>query len=193
MYAVTFCYSIGFLLLGYDLGFMGGLTTSPEFFDVFGSPSASLLAFLVASYEVGAMIGAVFQFFQDDRYGRKPNNIAGAVIVAVGAIVQTTTYGLAQFLVGRIVAEFGLGMMTTVLPIWLSGYWSVLLPKSRGQMMAMQLSNLIVGLILANWLDYGMASYSGSIQWRFPCAFQIVFAFIALIFMPLLPESPRYL
>lgn len=59
--------------------------------------------------------------------------------------------------------------------------------------MAMQLSNLIVGLILANWLDYGMASYSGSIQWRFPCAFQIVFAFIVLIFMPLLPESPRYL
>lgn len=190
IYAVTFCCSIGFLLFGYDLGFMGGLTTSPEFLAVFGNPGASLLAFLVASYEVGAMMGAVFQFLQGDRFGRKPNNMAGAVIVSAGAILQASSFGLAQFLVGRIVAGFGLGMMTTVIPIWLS---ECSLPKSRGRMMAMQLSNLIVGLILANWLDYGMSKYTGSVQWRFPCAFQIVFCVIVLVFMPFLPESPRYL
>ncbi|KAJ5818835.1 hexose carrier protein [Penicillium riverlandense] len=190
VYAVTACCSFGFLLFGYDLGFMGGLTTSPEFLSVFGNPSASLLAFLVASYEVGALMGALFQFLQGDRFGRKPNNMAGAVIVSIGAILQATTSGLAQFLVGRIVAGFGLGMMTTVIPIWLS---ECSMPKSRGRMMAMQLSNLIFGLILANWLDYGMAKYAGSVQWRFPCAFQIVFCIIVLVLMPFLPESPRYL
>ncbi|KAJ5698703.1 hexose carrier protein [Penicillium macrosclerotiorum] len=190
VYAVTLCCSIGFLLFGYDLGFMGGLTTSPEFLGAFGNPGASLLAFLVSSYEVGAMLGAVFQFLQGDRFGRKPNNLAGAVIVAIGATLQASSYGLPQFLVGRIVAGFGLGMMTTVIPIWLSECTS---PTSRGKMMAMQLSNLIVGLILANWLDYGMDSHSGSIQWRFPCAFQTVFCLIVLVFMPFLPESPRYL
>ncbi|KAJ5625460.1 Hexose carrier protein [Penicillium lagena] len=118
VYAVTACCSFGFLLFGYDLGFMGGLTTSPEFLAVFGNPSASLLAFLVASYEVGALLGALFQFLQGDRFGRKPNNMAGAVIVSIGAILQSTSSGLAQFLVGRIVAGFGLGMMTTVIPIW---------------------------------------------------------------------------
>src|ERR1700761_8335445 len=60
-------------------------------------------------------------------------------------------------------------------------------------MMAMQLSNLIMGLIIANWLDYGMSFYAGSVQWRFPCAFQIVFVIIVCTFMPFLPESPRYL
>ncbi|KAJ5114390.1 hexose carrier protein [Penicillium alfredii] len=190
VYAVTFCCSIGFLLFGYDLGFMGGLTTSPEFLAVFGNPNASLLAFLVASYEVGALLGALFQFLQGDHFGRKPNNLAGAVIVSIGAILQASTFGLAQFLVGRIVAGFGLGMMTTVIPIWLS---ECSIPQSRGRMMAMQLSNLIVGLILANWLDYGLAAYSGSVQWRFPCAFQIVFCVLVLAFMPFLPESPRYL
>ena len=59
--------------------------------------------------------------------------------------------------------------------------------------MAMQLSNLIMGLIISNWLDYGMAVYPGSIQWRFPCAFQIVFCIIVFAFLPFLPESPRYL
>lgn len=190
VYAVTFCSSIGFLLFGYDLGFMGGLTTSPEFLSVFGNPNASLLAFLVASYEVGALFGALFQFWLGDKVGRKPNNIAGAVLVAVGAILQTTTFGLAQFLVGRLVAGFGLGIMTTVIPIWLT---ECATPKSRGRMMAMQLSNLIMGLIIANWLDHGMAFHLGSVQWRFPCAFQIVFCIITCLFMPFLPESPRYL
>lgn len=120
VYAVTFCCSIGFLLFGYDLGFMGGLTTSPEFLSVFNNPSSSLLAFLVASYDVGCLIGALFQFTLGDRFGRKQSNIAGAVVVCVGAILQTTTFGLAQFLVGRIVAGFGLGTMTTVIPIYLS-------------------------------------------------------------------------
>jgi len=178
------------LLVGYDLGFMGGLTTSPEFLGQFGNPNASLLGFLVSSYEVGALFGAVFVFLLGDRFGRKPINIAGACIVAIGAIIQTSSFGVAQFLVGRLVAGFGLGMMTTVIPIWLA---ECSMPKSRGRMMAMQLSNLIMGLIIANWLDYGMSFYAGSIQWRLPCAFQLVFCAIVCAFMPFLPESPRYL
>lgn len=190
IYAVTLCCSFGFLLFGYDLGFMGGLTTSTAFLEVFGNPNASLLGFLVSSYEVGAMFGAIFQFILGDRYGRKTNNIAGAIIVATGAILQSTTFTLSQFLIGRLVAGFGLGIMTTVIPIWLT---ECAMPKSRGRMMAMQLSNLIVGLIIANWLDYGMSSYAGSIQWRFPCAFQITFCIIVCCMTPFLPESPRYL
>lgn len=207
VYAVTFCSSLGFCLFGksrttnatannthtnpgYDLGFMGGLTTSPEFLAVFNNPNASLLAFLVASYEVGALFGALFQFTLGDRFGRKTNNIGGAILVTIGAVVQCSSYGLAQFLVGRVVAGFGLGCMTTVIPIWLT---ECAMPKSRGRCMAMQLSNLIMGLIIANWLDYGMASYSGSISWRFPCAFQIVFCILVLALLPWLPESPRYL
>ena len=150
VYAVTFCCSIGFLLFGYDLGFMGGLTTSPLFLNTFGNPNASLLGFLVSAYEVGAMFGAIFVFAMGDRFGRKPNNIGGSIIVAIGAIIQATSYGIAQFLVGRLVAGFGLGIMTTVIPIWLA---ECSMPKSRGRMMAMQLSNLIMGLILANWIE----------------------------------------
>ncbi|KIV82489.1 hypothetical protein PV11_04597 [Exophiala sideris] len=190
VYAVTLTSSFGFLLFGYDLGFMGGLTTSTAFLNVFGNPGSALLGFIVASYEVGALFGALFQFVLGDRYGRKPNNLGGAVLVTIGAILQTTTTTLAQFLVGRIISGFGLGCMTTVIPIWLT---ECATRENRGRMMAMQLSNLIIGLILANWLDYGMATYSSSVSWRFPCAFQIVFCIIVCCLMPWLPESPRYL
>ncbi|KAI7410523.1 putative hexose carrier protein [Hortaea werneckii] len=190
VYAVTACCSVGFMLFGYDLGFMGGLSTSPVFLDQFGNPDAALLAFLISSYEIGAVFGAAFTFYLGDRYGRKVNNIVGAIVLIVGATIQSSSYGVAQFIVGRLVAGFGLGIMTTVIPIWLA---ECAMPKSRGRMMAMQLSNLIVGLVIANWLDYGMSSYNTSIAWRFPCAFQICLALITCTFMPFLPESPRYL
>ena len=127
---------------------MGGLTTSPEFLRTFGNPNAALLGFLVSSYEVGATFGAVAIFTVGDRFGRKPINITGALIVVVGAILKTSSFGIAQFLVGRLIAGFGLGFMTTIIPVWLT---ECAMPKSRGRMMAMQLSNLIMGIIIANW------------------------------------------
>jgi sugar porter (SP) family MFS transporter len=169
---------------------MGGLTTAPEFLKTFGNPDPSLLGFLVSSYEIGALFGAVFVFLLGDRYGRKPIKLSGAGVISVGAIIQSTSFGVAQFLAGRIIAGFGLGMMTSVIPIWLA---ECAAPKSRGRMIAMQLSNLIMGLIIANWLDYGMASYPSSVQWRFPCAFQIAFCICIACLVPFLPESPRYL
>lgn len=109
VYAVTLCSGLGFLLFGYDLAFMGGVTTSEDFLRQFGNPGPLLLGFFVSSYEVGAMFGAAFIFLIGNQYGRKPNVIAGAGIISVGAIIQTSAFSTAQFLVGRIVAGFGLG------------------------------------------------------------------------------------
>ncbi|KAK7202350.1 putative hexose carrier protein [Myxozyma melibiosi] len=192
LYAVTFCSSVGFLLFGYDLGFMGGLTTNTQFLNDFGNPGATFLGFIVASYEVGATFGALFQYLMADYLGgRKPANTMGLVIVIIGAIIQTTSFGIAQLIVGRIISGFGLGIATTVIPIWLA---ECTVPKSRGRMMAMQLSNLIIGLIISNWLVYGMTTnHTGSVQWRFPISFQVLLAGAVISFLPFLPESPRYL
>ena len=78
---------------------MGGLTTSTEFLNTFGNPNAALLGWLVSAYEIGAMFGAIGTFTLGDRIGRKPNNVGGAVIVAIGAILQSSSYGQAQFII----------------------------------------------------------------------------------------------
>lgn len=109
VYAVTLCSGLGFLLFGYDLAFMGGATTSPDFLKRFNNPGPSLLGFFVSSYEVGAMIGAAYIFLFGDRFGRKPNVVTGEIIISVGAVLQASAYSTPQFLVGRIVAGFGLG------------------------------------------------------------------------------------
>ena len=50
------------------------------------------------------------------------------------------------------------------------------------------------GVCLSYWLDFGFSFLEpSSISWRFPIAFQIVFALIILSFILGLPESPRWL
>lgn len=46
---------------------------------------------------------------------------------------------------------------------------------------------------LANWINYGLYFQGGAFQWRFPLAFQLVFAIIAVPIMLFVPESPRWL
>ena len=169
---------------------MGGVTTSKTFQSTFDHPSPSLLGFLVASYEVGALFGALIIFILGDRFGRRTINMAGVIVISIGGAIQASSFGVPQFLVGSIVSGIGLGMTTSVIPIWLAECTS---PKSRGRMIAIQLSHLILGLILANWTDYGVSTYKSSIQWRLPCALQICIGIVCLCVLPWLPESPRWL
>lgn len=46
---------------------------------------------------------------------------------------------------------------------------------------------------LSNWMNYGLRHSTGSFQWRFPLAFQLVFAIFTFPVFPFIPESPRWL
>lgn len=50
------------------------------------------------------------------------------------------------------------------------------------------------GVCLSYWLDFGFSFLEpSSIAWRFPIAFQVIFAATILAFIFELPESPRWL
>jgi sugar porter (SP) family MFS transporter len=53
---------------------------------------------------------------------------------------------------------------------------------------------VIAGVMVSYWVDFGF-SYTepSSVAWRFPVAFQLVFAFIVLGMILVMPESPRWL
>jgi hypothetical protein len=54
-------------------------------------------------------------------------------------------------------------------------------------------ANCITGFSISNWLTLGFSFASGSVAWRFPLAFQIVFTLLIYLLCPFLPDSPRLL
>lgn len=53
-----------------------------------------------------------------ERLGRKKPIVFGTIIAIIGAVLQTSAYSQAQFMVGRVVGGIGTGINTSIIPIW---------------------------------------------------------------------------
>lgn len=129
----------------------------------------------------------------------------GTTIMAIGAILQTSSFSLAQMMVGRIVTGIGNGLNTSTAPVWQADS-----AKSswRGILVVVECVMNIAGFCLVNWIstshtpsnsftnadegtDYGMSFAGGSVAWRVPLAIQFMFIVVLYATVPWLPESPR--
>ncbi|KAF9892999.1 hypothetical protein FE257_012410 [Aspergillus nanangensis] len=197
-----------FLLFGYDQGVVGGLLNLPSFTTTFPSlcTTAACLAgmtpaeketrsttqgFVVASYNLGCLLGALSMFKLGNLLGRRTPVFIGCLIVSIGAILQASAFTLTQFVVGRVICGIGTGMNTATVPVWQAECTK---PHQRGPIMAFEASLVPAGVMVSYWVDFGL-SYAEPSQaaWRFPIAMQLVFAVVVMGFIFWLPESPRWL
>lgn len=198
--AVTIVATLGFSLFGYDQGLMSGIITGTEFNKEFpptggDSTHATVIQGAVtACYEIGCFIGALFALFRGDLIGRRPLVLAGSSIIILGTVISVASFGdhwgLGQFVVGRVITGVGNGMNTATIPVWQS---EMSRPENRGRLVNLEGSVIAVGTFVAYWIDFGLSYVNTSVQWRFPVAFQIVFAALVFAGMWRLPESPRWL
>ncbi|KAJ3538008.1 hypothetical protein NM208_g6092 [Fusarium decemcellulare] len=82
-------------------------------------------------------------------------------------------------------------MNTATVPVWQA---ECIKPRLRGPVMAFEISLVISGIMVSNWIDFGF-SYAepSSAAWRFPIAFHLVFSLVILSVIMVLPKSPRWL
>jgi MFS family permease len=59
--------------------------------------------------ELGAVLGAIFVGFVADKYSRKVSIGVGLAWFAVGSTIQTSSFSLAQLIVGRTLGGIGIG------------------------------------------------------------------------------------
>ncbi|EAS35286.3 sugar porter (SP) family MFS transporter [Coccidioides immitis RS] len=199
---------LDFLLFGYDQGVMGGLLTLPSFAQTFPeidttregqvglSPSeknhrATIQGISIASYNVGCFLGAIACIWVGDLLGRRKTIFLGSAIMVVGAALQCSAFQLSHLIVGRIITGLGNGLNTSTVPTWQSECSK---SHRRGQLVMVEGALITGGICLSYWLDFGFSFLEPStVSWRFPIAFQIVFALIIMASVLGLPESPRWL
>lgn len=169
---------------------MSGVVASDLFKETMGNPSSSMIGAIVALYEIGCMAGALSTGRIGDWLGRRKTIRYGCLILCVGAILQTAAVDAGMMIAARIITGIGNGMNTATIPVYQA---ELSPPKSRGSHVAFEASLLTVGVAIAYWLEYGLYFVQGQFAWRFPLAFQMVFAIILGIASFILPESPRWL
>jgi len=197
--AIAIIAGTDFALFGYDQGVMGGLLTLPSFLRFFpqidtvnGGPQASnVQGITVGGYTLGCFFGAVATIWLGNLLGRKRTIFVGSAIMVIGATLQASSFSLGQLIAARLITGFGNGMNTSTVPTWQS---ETSKSHRRGQMVMIEGSMIVFGVMLSYWIDLGFSFLDPStIAWRFPIAFQIVLALFILTFIPGLPESPRWL
>ncbi|KKP04878.1 hypothetical protein THAR02_03056 [Trichoderma harzianum] len=192
-----------FLLFGYDQGVMGGILTLPIFLNQFpiinpgaavddadASKRSTYQGIAVASYNLGCFIGAIITIFIGNPLGRRRMIFLGTSIMVIGAALQASAFTLEHFIIGRIITGLGNGGNTSTVPMWQSETCSA---HKRGKLVMIEGALITGGIMISYWIDLGLSFAPGSVAWRFPLAFQIVFCLFILAFVLGLPESPRWL
>ncbi|KAH8675228.1 sugar transporter STL1 [Ilyonectria robusta] len=182
--------SLGFMLIGFDNGLMGGLVNSPSFISTFDAPGSDMIGLIVGIYEVGCFFGSIASAMFGEKLGRRRTIAIGSWIMIIGAVLQASAYGRPQLIVGRIVSGVGMGIINSTVPV-LQAEFS---PKSsRGVYVCAQLSTLNFGIFLVYWIDYAFSSHTGSYAWRVPVILQCICIIPILFILTLIPETPRWL
>ncbi|KAJ6101781.1 hypothetical protein N7486_004208 [Penicillium sp. IBT 16267x] len=181
--------SLGFLMVGFDNGLMGGFVNGPQFAASFNNPSATIIGVFVAIYEIGAFVGSITSSIFSEGLGRRKSIGIGAVIMIIGAILQATSYSRAQLIVGRIVSGMGMGFINSTTPVFQSEYS----PQGiRGILVSVQLTVLTFGAMLVYWIDFGFSNMNSSAAWRVPTVLQSAFLMLQLLLLPLVPDTARW-
>ncbi|KAL4870954.1 hypothetical protein BDV12DRAFT_184076 [Aspergillus spectabilis] len=174
----------------YNQGAFAGILGNEDFLRVVDYPSSAVLGVIVGIYNIGCLAGTAAAFLTSDRLGFRKSMWIAMGFLTIGAIPQACAYSRAQMLVSRFIGGIGTGIMTSIVPVYQSELCEA---RNRGMYVCSQPLAVGVGISSAYWFDYGMSFAPGSIAWRLPVAFQVVFILIVSVLVVGLPESPRWL
>lgn len=106
--------ALGGFLFGYDTGVISGVLVVIGD-DLDNKPlSSSQKELITALCAAGALCGAVIAGGTADKYGRKPAIWFASVLFTLGALIQATSYTIAQMAAGRFLIGLGVGSASTV-------------------------------------------------------------------------------
>ncbi|KAG8861400.1 hypothetical protein FRB96_002849 [Tulasnella sp. 330] len=193
--------AFGGILFGYDTGSIGGIKVMPDFLKTFGK--AGLAAdgigyglttanesLIVSILSAGTFFGALLSSPMGDILGRKWGIITATGVFVIGVILQIAALNLGVFVVGRVFAGLGVGMVSCLIPM----YQSECAPKwIRGAVVACYQWAITIGLLLAAIVSNSTQNRANHSSWQIPIGIQFAWATILAGGMLALPESPRYL
>ncbi|RFU34871.1 hypothetical protein B7463_g1442, partial [Scytalidium lignicola] len=188
---LQFCCGLAFCMYGYDAGVLGGVQGTKPYLDALGNPTGQYIIPMIASaYTLAAAVCAIAMMFVGLPFGRRNCVLLGDGLIIVGGIIQSTAFSVPHIIVGRVIAGFGIGCVSSTVPMYLAEMSTE--AKERGPQVAVTCALLISGVALAYWIDLGFTQLDSQVSWRFPIGFQAIFALCSAAGIFFLPDTPRW-
>ncbi|KAF9269148.1 MFS monosaccharide transporter [Marasmius fiardii PR-910] len=192
--------AFGGILFGYDTGTISGIKEMNNWKQTFGHPTGdpnnpfdittSQESLVVSILSAGTFFGALFAAPMADYVGRKWGVVAACLVFSIGVAMQTAATEMPLFVVGRVFAGLGVGLVSCLVPM----YQSECSPKwIRGAVVSLYQWAITIGLLLAAVINNASQDRQNHSSYRIPTSIQFVWAAILAAGMSYLPESPRWL
>ncbi|XP_076897400.1 putative inositol transporter 2 [Bidens hawaiensis] len=185
---LAFSAGIGGLLFGYDTGVISGalLYIRDEFQSV--DKKTVLQESIVSMAVAGAIIGAAFGGWLNDRFGRRFALLSADFLFFIGAMLMAAAPNPSVLILGRIFVGFGVGMASMTAPLYISEASPA---KVRGALVSTNGFLITGGQFLSYLINLAFTKVLGT--WRWMLGVAGVPALVQFVLMLALPESPRWL
>ena len=185
---VTLMASIGGCLFGYDMGAIAGaLPQLKAYFDLSDSQAEWVVSILYLGGGLGATVGGTCC----DVVGRQRSIVITDVIFMVGAAMLFFSSTLTEVYFGRLVVGFAIAVSGVADVSYLH---EIAPPNWRGAIVSVNEACISLGFMLAflaGWVYSG--NEDNNEEWRYIFGWAGVVAFVQLLGMWHLPESPTWL
>ncbi|THH28577.1 hypothetical protein EUX98_g5616 [Antrodiella citrinella] len=191
------------ILYGYDTGTISGITAMKNWLQLFGHEvpvtntnpyglgiSSHQQSLVTSILSAGTFFGSLGGAPVADYIGRQRGVFVAVLVFCLGVALQTGSHTFAVFVVGRVFAGLGVGLISTLIPMYLSECS----PKwIRGAVVTGYQWAITIGILLANVINNATQHRNDHSAWRIPTSVQLIWAFVLAVGMFFLPESPRFL
>ena len=189
---VSLVAALGGLLFGYDTAVIAGVIGYlQKRFEL----SAVMTGWAASSAIWGCVFGAMMAGYFSDKFGRKKVLIVTAILFIISSIGAMVPANLTQFLVARFVGGLGIGAASMLSPLYIS---EIAPSKNRGTLVSLYQLAIVIGINLIYFVNLMIASlgdetWNVETGWRYMLGSGVIPAFLFLILLFFVPESPRWL
>ncbi len=177
----------GGLLFGFDTGVISGAI---PFFKDFWQLADKQVEWIATAGLIGAIAGAAFSGRITDVIGRKKVIIAAAVIFAIGAVWTGLAHNPDSLFAARLFLGLAIGISSYAVPMYIA---EISPAKMRGALVSSFQLLITVGILVSYLSDLHFADEANLESWRPMFLVGVIPAFILLVGMMVLPETPRFL
>ncbi|MDR0333246.1 MAG: sugar porter family MFS transporter [Dysgonamonadaceae bacterium] len=195
--------ALGGFLFGYDTAVISG--TISQVSTQFNLDTISQ-GWYVGCALIGCILGVSVAGLLSDKFGRKRVLILAAVLFTISAIGCAISANISELVFYRIIGGIGIGIVSIASPLYIS---EISAAEYRGRMVILYQLAITVGFFGAYLVNFGLLNFSANgaasittpllnkifhiEAWRGMLGIEAIPAFLFLVCIFFIPESPRWL